>query len=270
MSGLVRSQFLSLCISLASPTLLGAQSYPAATTPEAPTVLQVNSPSLGPQFGALSPEQQGDLLMARGSYAAAIDAYQHGSLRSATVWNKMGMAYHHLFAFEEARKHYQTALVLNPRYPEALNNLAAVYHTEHNYKRAERIYKQALKYAPNSAVTYCNLGTAYFTDHKYKQGSKAYQKALALDPNVFDVSQNQIVQDGSSRSQLIVVYYNLAKAYATAGKNENALTYLRKALDAGYKDRHHLMEDKEFAELRKTPEFHKLLVEKLDTDLKTP
>jgi tetratricopeptide (TPR) repeat protein len=261
MSGLVRSQFLSLCISLASPTLLGAQSYPAATTPEAPTVLQVNSPSLGPRFGALSPEQQGDLLMARGSYAAAIDAYQHASLRSATVWNKMGMAYHHLFAFEEARKHYQTALVLNPRYPEALNNLAAVYHTEHNYKRAEGIYKQALKYAPNSAVTYCNLGTAYFTDHKYKQGAKAYQKALALDPNVFDISRNQMVEDGSSRSQLILVYYNLAKAYATVGKNENALTYLRKALDAGYKDRRHLMEDKEFAELRKTPEFHQLLVD---------
>lgn len=260
------SPLLCLCVWLAIPPPACAQTNSAeAVKPSAPPEMtarvQVALPDLGPQFASLPPEQQGDLLMVRGQYVAAIEAYQHGPLRSALVWNKMGIAYHHLFAFEEARKYYQMALVLNPRYPEALNNLAAIYHGQHNYRQAERTYKKALKYAPDSAVTYCNLGTAYFTDRKYKQGAKAYNKALELDPNVFDVNQNQLIEDSSSRGQLIVVYYSLAKAYATAGKNEHALKYLRKALDAGFNDRHHLMEDKEFAELRKTPEFHQLLVE---------
>jgi hypothetical protein len=45
-----------------------------------------------------------------------------------------------------------------------------------------------------------------------------------------------------------------------AGKNEPALIYLRKALDAGFNDRQLLMGDKEFAQLRTTPEFQQLIV----------
>ena len=42
---------------------------------------------------------------------------------------------------------------------------------------------------------------------------------------------------------------------------EEALSYLRKALEAGFKDRKQLMKDKEFAVLRSTPEFHQLMLE---------
>jgi tetratricopeptide (TPR) repeat protein len=215
-------------------------------------------------LSTLTPEAQGDLLMARGSYAAALQAYQHGSLQSAVIWNKMGIAYHHLFALEQARKDYQMALTLNPRYAEALNNLAAVYHGEHNYRQAERIYKKALKYAPNSAVTYQNLGTAYLSDQKYKQGAEAYQKAIKLDPSVFDTSRAQLIDDGSSRGQRASVNYYLAKTFAAAGNNQQALVCLRRALDAGFKDRRHLLEDKEFEQLRGMPEFQELIVQLQD------
>ena len=213
------------------------------------------------QTSAISPELQGDLLMARRSYAAAIDAYQRETVRSAVLWNKLGVAYHHLFAFDQARKYYQLALAINPQYPEALNNLAAVYHSQHQFKQAERTYKLALRYAPGSAVTYCNLGTAYFADEKYKPGMEAYHKALELNPNIFDPRQGQIVEETSTRRQLIAVNYYLAKTYATAGKMEESLTYLRRALEAGFRDRKQLMKDKEFAALRSTPEFHTLMRE---------
>ncbi len=180
---------------------------------------------------------------------------------SAVLWNKIGVAYHHMFALEQARKYYQLALSMNPNYPDALNNLAAVYHGQHEYKQAERTYKRALKYAPSSAITYCNLGTAYFADEKYKPGMEAYHKALALNPHIFDASQVQIVQETSTRRQLVAVNYYLAKTYATEGKMEEALTYLRRALEAGFHDRKQLMKDKEFASLRATPEFHQLMVE---------
>ena len=143
------------------------------------------TPNASPN-AALSPEIQGDLLMVHRSYAAAIEAYERESQPSAKLWNKIGVAYHHMFALEQARKYYQMALAMNPNFPEALNNLAAVYHGQHDYKQAERTYKLALKYSPGAAITYCNLGTAYFADEKYKQGMEAYRKALALNPNIFD------------------------------------------------------------------------------------
>jgi Flp pilus assembly protein TadD len=177
------------------------------------------------------------------------------------LWNKIGVAYHHMFALEQARKYYLMALAMNPNYPDALNNLAAVYHGQHEYKQAERTYKQALKYAPSSAITYCNLGTAYFAQEKYKPGMEAYHKALVLNPHIFDAGQTQIVQETSTRRQLVAVNYYLAKTYAMEGKMDEALGYLRKALEAGFRDRKQLMKDKEFAVLRATPEFHQLMIE---------
>jgi tetratricopeptide (TPR) repeat protein len=69
----------------------------------------------------LPAEMKADIFMARGQYAAAIAAYQEGNLKSAIVWNSIGMAYHHMFALEEARKAYQTALAINPRFAAASN-----------------------------------------------------------------------------------------------------------------------------------------------------
>jgi tetratricopeptide (TPR) repeat protein len=209
----------------------------------------------------LSPEEQGDILMARRSYVAAIQAYQHGSLRSPVLWNKIGIAYHHMFALDEARKDYQMALSLNPHYADALNNLAAVYHGKGDYKKAEKTYKKALKYAPRNAITYCNLGTSYFAEKKYKQGTRAYQQAFALDPEVFNPDGTAKIEESSTRQQRVAINFYLAKTYATAGKNDQALACLRKALDAGFNDRKRLMEDKDFALLRTTPEFHQLMME---------
>jgi tetratricopeptide (TPR) repeat protein len=209
----------------------------------------------------LSPQVEGDLLMVHRSYAAALEAYQRDPAKTAVLFNKIGVAYHHLFALEQARKYYQMALAMNPNYPDALNNLAAVYHGQHDYRQAERSYKLALKYAPSSAVTYCNLGTAYFAEERYKPGMEAYHKALALDSHIFDAGQAQIVQETSTRRQLVAVNYYLAKTYATQGKMAEAIAYLRKALEAGFRDRKLLMKDKEFASLRATPEFHQLMIE---------
>jgi tetratricopeptide (TPR) repeat protein len=253
-------QSLTFVAGFAGVIFLGThQSLTQAVQPVATVTNEARSPEQSAAFSGLSPETQGDLLMARGSYAAALGAYQRSSLESAVVWNKMGIAYHHLFALEEARKHYQRALALNPHYSEALNNLAAVYHGEHNYKQAEKTYKQALKFSPNSAITYKNLGTAYLSDQKYKQGTQAYHQAFILNPNIFDTNQSQLINDVSTPAQRASVNYYLAKTYATAGNKEQALAFLRKALDAGFSDRKRLIEDPDFAQLRDTPEFQQLM-----------
>lgn len=205
-------------------------------------------------------EMKADILLARGQYAEAISAY-HALPPTAIVWNKIGMAYHHLFALDEAEKAYTKSLELNPHYAPAANNLAAVYYAQHDLSKAEHYYKKALKYAAEDPVIYCNLGTAYFAERKYTKGKKEYRKAFALDSNVFSPSQAAMVEAASSREQRIALNYYLAQTYAEAGQQEQALNFLRKAMDEGFRDRKRLNEDKEFAVLRSTPQFKDLLAQ---------
>jgi tetratricopeptide (TPR) repeat protein len=231
---------------------------PPASPPQ-----KVSAPVSAPARKTLSQEvpaqTKADILMARGEYAAAISAYQQSDLKSALVWNSIGMAYHHLYALDEARKAYQHALTINPRFAPAANNLAAVYYGQHDFKDAEHWYKRALKHTSESAAIYCNLGTAYFGEEKYKKGLKMYQKAFSIDEQVFAPDQSKMVEGAGSREQRVAINYYIAETFASAGKQEQALFYLRKAMDEGFKDRKRLDEDKDFATLRATPQFQELL-----------
>lgn len=214
-----------------------------------------------PHFN-ISPELQGDVMMAHQRYIAALDAYRQGSMDSAVIWNKMGIANHHMFNLKEAQKDYSKALKLQPSYPEALNNLGAVYYGQKDYKEAEHCYKKAIKLNPKSAAFYSNLGTAYLAQGKYKKGSQAYRTALSLDPKVFEGDPTAKISEVGPTHEMAALNYLLAKTYAEAGRKDEALLYLRKAFDEGFSDRRKLLGDKEFAILRDTPEFQRMIAER--------
>ena len=131
----------------------------------------MNSPmDFGFPMANLSAETQGDLMMIHQRYLAAISAYQRGPRDSAVLWNKLGIAYQHMYALDFAKAQYEKALFLRPKYPEALNNLGTVFYGEKDYHKAENYYKKALRLKPDCASFYSNLGTAYFAERKYKQG----------------------------------------------------------------------------------------------------
>jgi tetratricopeptide (TPR) repeat protein len=254
----VRLWFAVAILVSASARLSAGQPSATQTTNSPPQNTTVTARKTLP-VDQLPATGKADILMARGEYAAAIAAYQQSDLKSAIVWNNIGMAYHHLFALEEARKAYQQSLALNSRFAPAANNLAAVYYGQHEFGVAEHWYKKALKHTSESAVIYCNLGTAYFAENKMKKGMKMYQKAFSIDPDVFSPNRAAMVEGGGSREQRVAINYYIAQTFASAGKQEQALLYLRKAMDEGFRDRKRLDEDKDFAVLRTTPEFQKLL-----------
>ena len=209
----------------------------------------------------LPPETHGDLLMIHQRYLAAVAAYQRGPKDSPVIWNKLGIAYQHMYALDFAKAQYEKALFLRPKYPEALNNLGTVYYGEKDYHKAEGFYRKAMRLKPNCASFYSNLGTAYFAEHKYKQGMSEYRRAFAIDPGVFiNESVERIAENGPIEEQA-QLNYELAKLYASAGNMEAALKYLRLAFIDGFDDRKKLMADKELATLRETPQFHLLLAE---------
>jgi tetratricopeptide (TPR) repeat protein len=208
----------------------------------------------------VTPEKRGDILMARKMYRDAIDAYKEGPLDSAVIWNKLGIGYHQLTLIDQARLCYQKAIKLDPEYSEAINNLGTVYYARKSYRRAIAQYHKALKLSPKSASVYSNLGTAEFSRKKYKEATEAYQMALSLDPEVFEHrnSYGTLLQERSVAEKARFHYY-LAKTYASAGNNERAIQYIRMALEEGFKERHKLMEEPEFAKLRETDEFKELM-----------
>ena len=210
----------------------------------------------------LSPEKRGDVYMAKKMYREAIDSYREASQNNAVIWNKVGIAYHQLMDLETAKRHYEKSIKLNPKYPDAINNLGAVHYSRRSYRKAVGFYKKALRYSPNSASIYSNLGTAYFARKKYKDAFQAYQKALSLDPEVFEHrSTYGVLLQERTVEERARYHYFLAKTYAQAGHAERALSEIRKALEQGFKERKKFMEEPEFAFLRELPEFKELMAQ---------
>jgi tetratricopeptide (TPR) repeat protein len=225
-----------------------------------PSQVELVPANPAPPGSPLSPERRGDILMARKMYREAAETYKEAPADTALIQNKIGIAYHQMMQIDIAKRYYERAVKLDPTYAEAVNNLGTVYYSKKNYGRSIRLYRRALKLSPDTASLYSNLGTSYFARKDYKRASDAYQKALSLDPEVFEHrnSWGVLLQERTVEERAKFHYY-LAKTYAQAGMNERALLYIRKALEEGFTERKKLLEDKEFASLRKLPEFQELL-----------
>jgi tetratricopeptide (TPR) repeat protein len=244
----------------------------AAALAYCPVVAQDTSAALGPKASAanpavsdipnppLTPERRGDILMARKMYSEAIEFYEQAPQDSAVVWNKMGIAYHQMMQLNAAKKRYERAIRLNPRYPEAINNLGTIFYAQRRYGKATKYYKRALKLSPEAASIYSNLGTAYFARKKYKDAMQAYEAALQIDPDIFEHhSTYGVLLQESNVIERAKFHYFLAKSYAKAGQTEKALLYIRKALEEGFKDRKKLLQDPEFSAMQDLPAFKQLL-----------
>jgi tetratricopeptide (TPR) repeat protein len=203
----------------------------------------------------------GDLHMAHRRYQAALATYAQVANKTASTWNKIGIANQQLFITDEARKSYEKALKLDPNYADALNNLGSVYYSMKQYSNAERLYRKALKINPKSALYYKNLGTDLLAANKFKKGRECYQIALAKDPEIFERSNQLRIGDPTPTIKRGAINYYLAKSYAKVGMPDRAVGYLRMAIDEGFTDRKKVMADREFAVLHGFTPFEQLLAE---------
>jgi tetratricopeptide (TPR) repeat protein len=242
--------------------VLGSPLIPAGVLAQTNSLVDGTKP-LPTVTKQLSPENRGDIYMARKMYREAIDTFREGSARDPVLQNKIGIAYHQLLQLDKARKSYEEALKLKPDYVEAMNNIGTVYYAKKSYRRAITWYSRALKVAPQdtrSAPIYMNLGTAYFARKQYPNTTKAYEQALALDPDVFEHHGSfGVMLEERTVEERAKYHLYLAKLYAKDGRNELALQYLRKALEEGIKEKKKLDQEPEFAKLRETPEFKELM-----------
>jgi len=254
------------CFAQATQILLvGVLAAPAGTLARADSPQLLSSTPQSDQTPStdLTPEVRGDLAMAHQQYLEAIDDYSQAPDKIRRHLEQ-DWAWPIIISSRLTRPAATTSAPssLRPDYPEALNNLGAIYYARKNYGKALKVLpKKPLQHNPQSAPIYSNLGTAYFARGKVNEGIEAYRKAFAIDPHVFESGSALLVNESLPAHERAEQDYCLAKLFAESGKNQQAIEYLRKALNEGFTDRKKILEDQTLASLRATPEFSQLMAE---------
>jgi len=229
-----------------------------------PLVRAVDPPA--PDATAAALEQQADQLRGEKLYLDALD-YYHAALRNKAndvrLLNKIGVTELMMQRYTEARKYFEHAIRSDHEYADAYNNLGVVFYVGKRYGAAVKQYEKAIARDGNSASFFNNLGAAYFAKREFDPAVAAYQHAMELDPEVFGRTSRAGVQAQLPSPEDRARYdYTVAKLYAKMGFSEQSLEYLRKAMEAGYKDLKNVYKDVDFAELRKSPRFTELMASK--------
>lgn len=84
--------------------------------------------------------------------------------------------------FSEAITAYRRSLKIDPKQPEALNNIGFCYKSIKQFDAAVDYYKQALRLNPQLADAHEYLGEAYIGLGKKELAEKEYQALLPIDP----------------------------------------------------------------------------------------
>lgn len=121
----------------------------------------------------------------------------------ARVHHSLGDAYVRHGEYENAQKSYEQAIILDPSYAQALNNLGLLA-IDRDAVEAENFFRQTIQSEPAFSHAYANLGVALARQGRLPEAEAAYQQALTLQPT------------------LTTAAFNLALLYQRQGKAEQA------------------------------------------------
>jgi tetratricopeptide (TPR) repeat protein len=103
-----------------------------------------------------------------------------------------------------------------------------------------------------------NLGTSYYHLKKFQEAVTEYRTALGIDPKIMSMQSavGTVVHAGGADVEF---YFYMAKAYASIGDAENAVRYLRRALEDGFNDSKRIDQDPDFQKISQHPAFVELM-----------
>lgn len=255
-----------LAIVMALP-LLSVQGAQQGEPPQLPAdlpgpVVAPDTPSTPPaKPGALTLENRADIFMARKAYADAVDHYQRAlketDRRDGALWNKLGIAYQQMQNMNAARRAYKEAIRIRKDFPEPWNNFGTTYYLEKRAKKSVKYYREAIKLNPQSASFHVNLGTAYYAMKKIPEAIEEYRTALGLDPAVLTQRSN-LGTTVSARSADAKFFFYMGKVFASFGRVDEALRYLRRAMEDGFDDFKLLDNDPDYQKISELPAYKEL------------
>jgi tetratricopeptide (TPR) repeat protein len=214
------------------------------------------------QTRQLTLEERADIFMARKNYADATDYYYRAlklaSFKNPVVWNKLGISYQVQNKFNSAQKAYSNAVRVDKNFPEAWNNMGTVYCMEKKYGKSVKYYQRAIDLMGNNASFHLNMGTSYYHMKKFDLAVGEYRTALGIDPKVM-VQESAVGTVVHASGADVEFYFYLAKAFASIGDADDAVRYLRRALEDGFSDPKKIGEDPDFTKISNYPAFVELM-----------
>ncbi|MGD0696707.1 MAG: tetratricopeptide repeat protein [Terriglobia bacterium] len=256
-SGLLIGSVLSL-----STVSFNVQAFGSNDHPPAPS--QIQNPAT-PSQANITLEERADIFMARKSYADAVDYYYRALKQpgpsgrdTASIWNKLGIAYQQQEHYNAATAAYKKAIRLRSDFPEPWNNLGTNFYMADKIKKSIKYYLRAVELSPASASFHLNLGTGYYRLKKYKEAVDEYCTALTLDPNILTEHSpsGTVMQTRAADSKF---YFYLAKSFAMKGRTDEAIRYLRRAFEVGFNDDKLLAQDPDFRKISQNPDYLELM-----------
>jgi tetratricopeptide (TPR) repeat protein len=234
--------------------------------------VQINPPLLrtidppAPDATVADLESRAEQLRAAKLYLDALDYYRAALNKhpnSSTLLNKIGITELMMQRYREAKKSFDRSIKADRKFADAYNNRGVVLYEERKFGAAVKEYRRAIALDGTSASFYNNLGAAFFSKKEFEASFAAYQRAAEIDPDVFErTSRGGVQAQLPSPGDRARYNYTVAKLYAKMGYSERSIEYLKKALEAGYKDFNNVYKDAEFAELRKDKRFTELMASK--------
>ena len=127
--------------------------------------------------------------------------------------NNIGVTFQELGKLADAKKSFTQAILLQPNYIEALKNLGNTYKDQGNLKKAIIAYDKAILINPKDAQAHYNMGLSLKLLGKLEEALLSYKQAIKLNPNYAEA------------------YNNLANILQDKGKTDNAIKAYRKSIE---------------------------------------
>jgi tetratricopeptide (TPR) repeat protein len=192
----------------------------------------------------------GKKLLEQGNVAAAISEFEKAAMADpnyGAAQLQLGHAYERANRSDEAIDAYRKSVALEPRNFFARNNLGVLYSKRGMHDQAIAEFQDAVKIEPNNTMALKNLETA-------KKNKAAIQEREAV------IARAE--KDATAKPADPAANYQLARVYATYGRKEDAIEWLGKAIQTGYRDLAYIKTDPAFANLREERDFQLLLLSK--------
>jgi serine/threonine-protein kinase len=196
---------------------------------------------------------------------------------SVRVYNNLGAALFKVDRFAEARQAYQSSIRISPS-DGAYTNLGNLEYYMGNYRAAAAAFEEATKLTPGKYLYWANLGDAYrWTPELKGRSPDAYGRAARLAQGEISLNPNNAaahatlatisaklgrIEDARRHIQRALEiepsnpdHFLYAAIVANiSGKNDEALDWIRKAVNAGL-GAAQIEKDPELANLRALPGF---------------
>ncbi|MDJ0803519.1 MAG: tetratricopeptide repeat protein [Desulfobacterales bacterium] len=195
--------------------------------------------------------------------------------RNATAQSNLATALARQGRMQEARAHFQQAVAVDPYLESAILPLAMIHAHQGEIEAAQAVLEAGLRRMPDNASIAYELGQLHHQRGDLDQAAARYRDVIALAPQngkalnglarihyqkqEYDEALRLFLKLSQQFPNHPEIDYNIACVYARQRQTQNALTWLRQAIDKGYRDWQRMKTDPDLESIRHTPAFEELM-----------